>query len=84
MKYTHEQLQKQYQAPSLRLVHTVGGYYRVEISGPDQLQSQEDRPRCFLSDIARALTKEDALRMAREWFDNMRDDGPKDESEDEA
>ena len=76
MSYTQADLDKQYQAPTLRLVQTVGGYYRVEISGPDQLQDQVARPRCFLSDVARALTKDDALRMAREWFDRMRDDSP--------
>ena len=79
MKYTQEQLDKQYSAPSLRLLQTVGGYYRVEISGPDQLQNQEDRPRCFLSDVSRALTKAEAVQMAREWFDRMIDDTPSEE-----
>lgn len=78
-KYTQADLDKQYEAPVLRLVKTVGGYYRVEVSGPDQLQDQRDRPRCFVSDIARAPTREAVLRMAREWFDRMRDESGRSE-----
>lgn len=57
--------------PSVRVTETVGGYFRVVVHGPDNLQSQADRPRYCEMDIGRGGTKEEALKQAREWFDQL-------------
>ncbi len=60
--------------PKLRLVATVGNYYRVEIHGEDDLR---DGPRNYaLMNIAAAWTREEALQQARAWFSGLIDDAP--------
>lgn len=62
--------------PSLRVVKTVGGFFRVIVHGPDALQDGE---RYFETDIGTAETKEDALQQARDWFASLQDCTPKSE-----
>lgn len=59
--------------PRLRLLKTIGGYFRVEVHGPDNLQ---DNIGCAVMDIGRGPTKEAALQQAREWFNSLKDDTP--------
>lgn len=63
-------------APSIRIAKTIGGFYRVIIHGPDRLQSQTDRPRCFEADIGMSWDKETALKQARDWFNSIEDSTP--------
>jgi len=64
--------------PSIRIVKTLGGFYRVILHGPDNLQSQRDKPRCFEADIGSSWDKQMALNQARKWFDSIEDDTPGD------
>lgn len=54
--------------PSISLYETIGGYFRVELHGPDYLR---DNQVYFVADIGRGPTKEAALAQAREWFDGF-------------
>ena len=57
--------------PKLRVIHTVGNYWRVEIHGQDYLR---DGPRNYaVMDIGRGATKAEALEQARAWFSTMED-----------
>ena len=62
-----------YTAPRIAVVKTLGGYYRVYVHGPDNLQSQTDRPRYCEMDIGRGHTKEEALKAAEAWFSFIED-----------
>ncbi len=58
--------------PSLRVVPTVGNYWRVVIHGEDNIR---DGPANYAEmDIGRGATKADALAEARAWFDGMKDE----------
>ncbi len=62
-------------APKLRLVATVGGFYRVEIHGQDDLR---DGPRNYsVMNIAYAWSRTDALQQAKDWFAGLIDETPK-------
>lgn len=56
--------------PALRIVKTVGGYFRVYIQGKDDLQ---DNLAYAVMDIGRGPTKDSALAQARTWFEMMED-----------
>jgi len=60
-----------YPQPKLRLVKTVGNFFRVYVHGPDDLQDNE---RAAVMDIGRGPTREAAFKQAREWFASMEDD----------
>lgn len=68
------------QQPSITLSKTIGGFYRVILHGPDNLQSQSDRPRFCEMDIASSWDKDDALDQAAEWFKGLRDKTPDEDS----
>lgn len=57
--------------PALRVIKTVGGYFRVYIQGKDDLQ---DNLVYAVMDIGRGPTKDAALEQARAWFESMEDD----------
>lgn len=65
-----------YTAPRISVSLTIGGFYRVYIHGPDNLQSQLDRPRYCEMDIGRGETKEEALKAAEAWFSFIEDRTP--------
>lgn len=52
--------------PRINVHETIGGFFRVELHGPDSLR---DNQAYFVADIGRGPTKEAALTQAREWFD---------------
>lgn len=57
---------------SLSVFHTMGGYYRVEIHGEDDLR---DGPCNYaVMNIGIAWTKEEALAQARTWFEGLKDE----------
>jgi hypothetical protein len=60
--------------PTLRVVRTVGDYFRVVVHGIDNLGDGE---RYAEMDIGRAATKREALKQARDWFRRMEDSTPK-------
>lgn len=60
--------------PSLSVVKTVGGFFRVEVHGVDSLQ---DGQTYAVMDIGRGPTKEAALEDARQWFAGIQDRTPK-------
>lgn len=62
-----------FKLPSLRVVETMGGYFRVMIHGPDLVR---DGNAYAQMDIGRGPTKEAALEQARQWFDGIEDDTP--------
>lgn len=64
--------------PRLRVVKTVGGFFRVYIHGPDSLQDNET---FAVLDIGRGPTKEAAIAQAQEWFDRMADETPNNQVE---
>jgi hypothetical protein len=57
----------------LQVFPTVGGFYRVVVHGPNDLQDPfpDGHPRFAECEVARADTKEEALEVARQWFDSM-------------
>lgn len=58
--------------PKLRLLQTVGGFYRVEIHGEDDLR---DPPRNYaVMNIGMAWTAVEALAQAQAWFAGLIDD----------
>lgn len=57
-----------YETPRIEVAEIIGGYWRVILSGPDLLQNQDDRLRCFNADIGRGRTREEALAAAATWF----------------
>lgn len=63
--------------PSISIYETLGGFFRVVIHGPDNLQSQSDRPRFCEMDIGRGDTKEEALLRASHWFNDIEDRTPR-------
>ena len=65
--------------PKLRLIQCIGGFYRVEIHGEDDLR---DPPRNFaVMNIGMAWTAEEAREQARAWFAGLIDDTPCREAE---
>lgn len=56
--------------PNLSVVETVGGFFRVEIHGPDMLRCNAVYA---AMDIGRGPTKEEAIKQAREWLAGMKD-----------
>ena len=61
--------------PKLRLIQTVGGFYRVEIHGEDDLR---DPPRNYaVMNIGMAWTATEALQQAQAWFAGLSDETPK-------
>lgn len=70
-----------YVAPRISVTATLGGYYRVVVHGPDNLQSQSDRPRFCEMDIGRGHTKEEALKAAEAWFSYIEDRAPKEDTD---
>ena len=65
-----------YVAPRITVTETIGGFFRVVVHGPDNLQSQLDRPRYCEMDIGRGDTKEEALKAAEAWFSFIEDRTP--------
>lgn len=63
-----------FKRPSLRVVNTMGGFFRVIVFGPDLNRNNQ-----FYSemDIGRGPTKQEAIDQAKEWFDSMKDETPK-------
>lgn len=61
--------------PSLSVVKTVGGFFRVEVHGVDSLQ---DGQTYAVMDIGRGPTKEAALEDAMQWFAGIQDRTPQD------
>jgi len=63
----------QFTQPSLRVVETIGGYFRVIVFGPDL-----NRDNQFYSemDIGRGSSKQDAIDQAKKWFEHMKDETP--------
>lgn len=59
---------KEYPRPALRIFETVGGYWRVEIHGPDQLR---DNKVYSVMDVGRGETREEAQAQAVEWFSSI-------------
>lgn len=51
--------------PSLQIVETMGGYYRVMVRGPDLIRNNM---MYAAMDIGRGPTKEAAMEQARQWF----------------
>ena len=60
--------------PRLSICETVGGFFKVEIHGADELR---DGPRNFsVMYIGMAWTKDEALAQARDWFASLKDTCP--------
>ena len=61
--------------PTLRVVETMGGFFRVVVHGLDNLQ--QDSGLYAEMDIGRGATKDEALSQAEEWFCGMKDRTPR-------